>query len=122
MASAFSARIIVFDIAVPILAGSAVELFFGAHDVPASISKLSATLDRTTGKALKTNPRVLTKGTNAEVQITLRGTGTGTAARPTLVPLEPFAVNKEMGRVLVRRGGETIAAGELSLSEIRMEC
>ncbi|VDC01160.1 unnamed protein product [Peniophora sp. CBMAI 1063] len=111
LASTFTARIIVFDIVVPILAGSAVEIFFGAHDLPASISKLTATLDRTSGKTIKANPRVLTKGANAEVQITLRGTGTGTAARPTLVPLEPFSVNKEMGRVLVRRGGETIAAG-----------
>lgn len=28
------------------------------------------------------------------------------------IPMEPFAVNKDMGRILVRRGGETIAAGE----------
>jgi len=27
------------------------------------------------------------------------------------IPLETFSANKEMGRVLIRRGGETIAAG-----------
>ena len=29
------------------------------------------------------------------------------------IPLETFASNKDMGRVLIRRGGETIAAGML---------
>ena len=58
----------------------------------------------------KKSPRVLTKGASAEVQITLRSAGgTGKAYS---VPLETFAMNKEMGRVLIRRGGETIAAGE----------
>ena len=33
------------------------------------------------------------------------------ASRVLPVPLEPFAVNKEMGRILIRRAGETIAAG-----------
>lgn len=33
-----------------------------------------------------------------------------TGNRPQL-PLEPFSVNKNMGRVLLRRNGETIAAG-----------
>ena len=52
---------------------------------------------------------MLTKGASAEVQITLRSAG-GTG-RPYSVPLETFATNKEMGRVLIRRGGETVAAG-----------
>ena len=53
---------------------------------------------------------MLTKGVSAEVQITLRSAGgTGKAYS---VPLETFAANKEMGRVLIRRGGETIAAGQ----------
>ena len=26
--------------------------------------------------------------------------------------MEPFSTNKEMGRILIRRGGETIAAGK----------
>jgi elongation factor 1 alpha-like protein len=56
---------------------------------------------------------VLAKSTSAEVQITLRSsTPSGPNARTQPIPLEPFAVNKEMGRILLRRGGETIAAGE----------
>lgn len=56
--------------------------------------------------------RVLAKSASAEVQLTLRSTGvSGPTARAQPIPLEPFSVNKEMGRVLIRRGGETIAAG-----------
>ena len=28
------------------------------------------------------------------------------------IPIETFSTNKEMGRILLRRGGETIAAGK----------
>ena len=58
---------------------------------------------------------MLTKSTSAEVQITLRSpTYSGPSARPQPIPLERFVTNKEMGRILIRRGGETIAAGESS--------
>lgn len=56
---------------------------------------------------------VLGKGMSAEVEISLRtasmsGAGSGVRA----IPIETFSANKEMGRVLLRRGGETIAAGK----------
>ncbi|SRR6266404_1717041 len=60
--------------------------------------------------------RVLTKGTSAEVQISMRQAAfSGPVSRCTAIPLEPFSTNKEMGRILIRRGGETIAAGECLL-------
>jgi len=112
LTTTFTARIIVFDIAVPITAGSSVELFHHSRDVPATTVKLISTLDRASGKVLKANPRVLTKGTSAEVQITLRSTQvSGSVAVTRGIPLETFTNNKEMGRILIRRGGETIAAG-----------
>lgn len=43
------------------------------------------------------------------MEITLRPTQ-GSSRTPS-IPLETAAENKEMGRVLIRRGGETIAAG-----------
>jgi len=60
--------------------------------------------------------RVLGKGVSAEVQIALRSTNSAFATSGALgnvkgIPLEPFAANKDMGRILIRRGGETIAAG-----------
>ncbi|KAH9180050.1 EF Tu GTP binding domain-containing protein [Lactarius sanguifluus] len=89
-----------------------IELFHHSRDVPAAISKLNATLERTSGAVAKRNPRVLTKGTSAEVQITMRQAAfAGAGTRSVAIPLEPFSVNKEMGRILIRRGGETIAAG-----------
>jgi hypothetical protein len=55
---------------------------------------------------------VLTKGTSAEIQIALRNIQIGAVEQTSRgVPLEPFATNKDMGRILIRRGGETIAAG-----------
>ncbi|KAL1758712.1 EF Tu GTP binding domain-containing protein [Schizophyllum commune] len=113
LAASFSARIIVFDVQIPITTGTTVELFHHSRDVPATISKLVATLDRGTGKVLKEHPRVLTKSTSAEVHVSLRATamtGPNSVAKP--IPIEPFSVNKDMGRILIRRGGETIAAGE----------
>lgn len=112
LATVFTARIIVFDIQLPITTGASIELFHHSRDVPATISKLIATLDRASGVVTKKNPRVLTKGISAEVEISLRaGTLSGPALSARPIPLEPFSVNKDMGRILVRRGGETISAG-----------
>jgi elongation factor 1 alpha-like protein len=52
----------------------------------------------------------LGKNSSAKVLIQLRPSGGGIQSK-TLIPIEPFSVNKSMGRVLFRRGGETIAAG-----------
>jgi len=55
---------------------------------------------------------VLTKGVSAEVQIALRSTQvSGLSVTARGIPMETFSVNKDMGRILIRRGGETIAAG-----------
>ncbi|KAJ6516206.1 EF Tu GTP binding domain-containing protein [Mycena sanguinolenta] len=107
LASTFTARILIFDIQVPIISGAMIELFLHSRDVPATISKLIATLDRTSGKVVKSNPRVLAKASSAEVQITVRSIGSSGRS----IPVELYAVNKAMGRVLIRREGETIAAG-----------
>lgn len=58
--------------------------------------------------------RVLTKGVSADVRLSLRtmqvgGVPSGVSA----IPLETFASNKDMGRVLIRRSGQTVAAGML---------
>jgi elongation factor 1 alpha-like protein len=110
-----------------------VELFHHSRDLPATISKLVSTLDRASGKVIKRNPRcvlpldgegpltlfrVLTKGMSAEVQVALRPNGVSVGGSSSVVqpiPLEPFAQSKEMGRILIRRGGETIAAGEFKI-------
>ncbi|KAF8592451.1 hypothetical protein K439DRAFT_1610256 [Ramaria rubella] len=125
----FVAQVIIFDIDLPIIAGASVELFHHSQDVPATLSRLIAVLDRTTSVVLKQNPRlgfmhficraieptlnrVLTKLASAKIEVTVRSTimiGSSTQASP--IPMESFKTNKEMGRVLLRRSGETIAAG-----------
>jgi len=55
--------------------------------------------------------RLLTKGCSAKVTIQLRPSA---GIRSSAIPIEPFSVNKNMGRVLFRRGGETVAAGIVS--------
>ena len=156
LASAFTARIIVFDIQVPILAGTSVserlwwqfwpgcltqvcvgrafpsfsrcpsgdikaECYIGAHDRRSCQAKPtvrpSLFLRARGANARVLHTRVLTKGTSAEVQITMRQAAfAGAGTRNIAIPLEPFATNKEMGRILIRRGGETIAAGECAFA------
>ncbi|KAK8869588.1 hypothetical protein IAR55_000155 [Kwoniella newhampshirensis] len=104
----FTAQILVFDLQSPIITGTAVELFHHSMNLPATISKLVAVMEK--GQVTKKNPRVLQKGTTAMVELTLRPNGSSGGRTPT-IPLETAADNKEMGRVLIRRNGETIAAG-----------
>ncbi|OCB90856.1 hypothetical protein A7U60_g1880 [Sanghuangporus baumii] len=112
LTTSFTARVIIFDIELPITIGAPVELFHHSYNVPASVTAIIATLDRGTGAVVKRNPRVLTRGASAEVRITLRTSSmSGPTARAQVIPLEPFSMNKDMGRFLLRRGGETIAAG-----------
>lgn len=106
--SRFTAQILVFDVSTPIIPGTAVELFHHSVNLPATFTRLLSVSER--GKVVKTNPRVLQKGMTATVEITLRASK-GSTTRTATMPLETAAENKEMGRVLIRRGGETIAAG-----------
>jgi len=112
LATTFEAKIMIFDIQKPIIQGAAVELFHHARETPANITRLVSSLDRATGSIIKTSPRVLQKSSAAVVQITLRSASlSGTVSKPMPLPLEPFDVNKDMGRILLRSGGETVAAG-----------
>ncbi|CAO3693728.1 unnamed protein product [Umbelopsis ramanniana] len=100
--STFIAQLVVFDIKVPITSGFPVILHHQSLNEPASIVKLIATIDKATGEVIKKNPRHLSKGSTATVRIKLDN-------RP--IPLETFKDNKDLGRVMLRKGGETVAAG-----------
>jgi len=109
LASTITAQIVTFELKFPLTAGSSVELFHHSKDTPATITKIEATLDKATGEVLKTNPRMVSRGSSARVQIKIRASGS--SSKRNTVPIETFAANKSMGRVLLRRGGETVAAG-----------
>ncbi|CAB4386302.1 unnamed protein product [Rhizophagus irregularis] len=96
------AQIVVFDIKVPITKGFPVILHRQSLNEPAIITKLVTILDKSTGEIVKKNPRCLPKASSATVEIKLTN-------RP--VPFETYKENKELGRIMLRKGGETIAAG-----------
>lgn len=100
--STFEAQIVVFDIRIPITPGYPVVLHHGSLDEPAFVAKLLEVLDKSTGEVVKKNPRCLSKGMTARVQIKLT---------QRAIPLETFKDNKQLGRVMLRKDGETVAAG-----------
>ncbi|ORZ28982.1 P-loop containing nucleoside triphosphate hydrolase protein [Lobosporangium transversale] len=98
----FAAQIVVFDVKIPITVGFPVIVHRQSHNEPGVVSKLVATIDKVTGEIVKKSPRHLGKNTTAMVEIKLSGRA---------IPLEAYKDSKELGRVMLRKGGDTIAAG-----------
>jgi elongation factor 1 alpha-like protein len=97
----FEARISVMErLAVPIIRGSQVLLHMQSIDVPAVLNKLISSEKRGDGKP-RQNPRVLTGGLTATVEITLS----------ERLVIEESNECKALGRFVLRRGGDTIAVG-----------
>lgn len=95
------ARILVFSIRVPITKGFMVLFHYKTLNEPATITRLCSVLHKSTGEILQKKPRCLTKNSNAEVVIH--------TYRPVCVEL--YKDYKDLGRFMLRYGGETIAAG-----------
>lgn len=68
---------------------------------PAVITKLLAQLHKSTGEIQKRRPRCLGNNSSAMVEISV--------SRP--IALELYSDCKELGRIMLRVGGVTIAAG-----------
>ncbi|XP_076874765.1 HBS1-like protein isoform X2 [Brachyhypopomus gauderio] len=105
--SRFRARILLFNIEVPITQGFPVLLHYQTVSEPATIRKLISVLHKSSGEVLKKKPKCLSKGQNAVVEIQTQ--------RP--VALELYKDYKELGRFMLRYVGSTIAAGVVT--EIR---
>uniref|UniRef100_A0A667XT90 HBS1-like protein n=1 Tax=Myripristis murdjan TaxID=586833 RepID=A0A667XT90_9TELE len=97
----FRARILLFNIEVPITQGFPVLLHYQTVSEPATIRKLVSVLHKSSGEVLKKKPKCLGKGMNAVVEIQTQ--------RP--VSLELYKDYKELGRFMLRYVGSTIAAG-----------
>lgn len=95
------ARILVFNIRVPITKGFMVLFHCKTLNEPATIHRLCSVLHKSTGEVLQKKPRCLTKNSNAEVVIH--------TFKPVCVEL--YKDYKDLGRFMLRYGGETIAAG-----------
>jgi len=97
----FEARVMVMErLTVPIIRGSQVLLHMHSIDVPAVLSKLVSSERRGDAKP-RQNPRVLTGGMTATVEITLS----------EKIVIEASNECKSLGRFVLRRGGDTIAVG-----------
>uniref|UniRef100_U5EWS8 Putative translation elongation factor ef-1alpha n=1 Tax=Corethrella appendiculata TaxID=1370023 RepID=U5EWS8_9DIPT len=94
-------RIIVFNIKVPITIGYPVLLHHQSLIEPATIVKLKAHLHKGTGEIIKKNPRCLGNNSCAQVDIEFQRS----------ICVEKYADFKELGRVMLRVNGVTIAAG-----------
>lgn len=98
----FEARVMVMEhLAVPIIRGSQVLLHMHSIDVPAVLNKLISSEKRGQDSTPRLNPRVLTGGVTATVEITLS----------ERLVIEASNDCKALGRFVLRRGGDTIAVG-----------
>ncbi|GFR00477.1 HBS1-like protein [Trichonephila clavata] len=101
VATRFEARLVIFNISVPITKGFPVIFHYQSLSEQACIKKLVSQLNRSTGEVLKNKPRCLTKNSSAVVEIEV--------SRPICIEL--FKEFKDLGRFMLRSGGSTIAAG-----------
>ncbi|NXU76336.1 HBS1L protein, partial [Oreotrochilus melanogaster] len=97
----FRARVLIFNIEVPITKGFPVLLHYQTISEPATIKKLLSVLHKSTGEVTKKKPKFLAKGQNALIELQTQ--------RP--VALELYKDFKELGRFMLRYSGSTIAAG-----------
>ncbi|KAK0073614.1 hypothetical protein PV325_009487, partial [Microctonus aethiopoides] len=99
--TSFQSHVIIFAIAIPIIKGLPVVLHVQSLVQPAVITKLVKQLHRSTGEVIKHKPRCLLKNSSAIIEITTQ--------RP--ICLELYKDIKQLGRVMLRVSGTTIAAG-----------
>ncbi|KAL0101490.1 hypothetical protein PUN28_018962 [Cardiocondyla obscurior] len=97
----FQAHVVIFAIAKPITKGLPVVMHQQSLVQPAVITKLIAQLHRSTGDVIKKKPRCLSKNSSAIIEVTTQ----------TPVCMELYKDIKQLGRVMLRLEGTTIAAG-----------
>ncbi|CAH0406125.1 unnamed protein product [Chilo suppressalis] len=101
VATRFEARLVVFNVKVPITKGFPVLIHHQSLVESANIVKLKSLLNKSTGEVMKKKPRCLGNNSVAVVDIEV--------SKPICV--ERYKDVKELGRVMLRVSGVTIAAG-----------
>ncbi|XP_025162530.1 HBS1-like protein [Harpegnathos saltator] len=97
----FQAHVVVFAIAKPITKGLPVVMHQQSLVQPAVITKLIAQLHRSNGDVIKKKPRCLPKNSSAIIEVAMQNP----------VCMELYKDIKQLGRVMLRLEGTTIAAG-----------
>ncbi|XP_071501814.1 uncharacterized protein [Diadema antillarum] len=100
----FQARVVIFNIEVPLTKGFPVLVHYQSVSETAVIKRLLSILHKSTGEVIQKKPKCLTKHMNAIIEIE--------TSRP--VCLELYKDYKELGRFMLRYGGSTIAAGVIT--------
>ena len=100
-ATMIQARIIIFNICVPIVPGTPVVFHFKSVQEQGKIMTLIEELDRATGELKRPKPRHLTKNSSGVVEIMLHRS----------ICCELYSDVKELGRFMLRDSGSTMAAG-----------
>ncbi|XP_016906500.2 protein HBS1 isoform X2 [Apis cerana] len=99
--SCFQAHIVVFTVKIPIIKGLPIIIHQQSLVQPGVITKLIAQLHRTTSEVIKKKPRCLPKNSSAIIEITMQNP----------ICMELYKDIKQLGRVMLRVEGTTIAAG-----------
>lgn len=99
--SHFQARILVFNLKVPITKGFPVIMHHQSLTEPVIISKICAQINKSTGENMNVKPRCLGSHSCALVEIK--------TSRP--ICIENYVDYKDLGRFMLRVSGTTIAAG-----------
>jgi translation elongation factor TU len=97
----FIAQIVTFDIHIPITAGYQCILFYNHLHVPTTAVKLLSLQDRATGEIIKPHPRVVPKSSTATIEFKTEHA----------ICMEAFKDAKNLGRITLRKNGDTIGAG-----------
>ncbi|XP_033738844.1 HBS1-like protein [Pecten maximus] len=100
-ATRIRARVVLFNLEIPITKGFMVVFHYQSITEPAVIKRLVSQLNKSSGEVLKNRPKCLTKNTSAVIEIEFE--------RP--VCLELYKDFKDLGRFMLRYSGSTIAAG-----------
>lgn len=100
----FQARIVVFNIEIPITKGFQAILHYQSLCEPVVLKKIVSQLHKSTGEAMKKKPRCLTKQNNAIVELLAN----------RQICMEEYKDVRELGRFMLRSGGSTVAAGVIT--------
>ena len=92
------------DLKVPFVKGQDVVIHSQSIDLPAIMTKINGILDRKSGEIAKKHARHVKADMSALVVMKLKN-------RRDRICLETFEKSKQLGRVMIRREGETIAVG-----------
>lgn len=97
----FRGTLVTFQLQRPIIKGMRVMLHRGRINLPATISKITELVSKSDCSVIKEKPRFVSSNQAANVEVKLLD---------DTIPMEPFKVSKDLGRVILRQEGFTIGA------------